>query len=404
MTISSKEGPIATGRLDEPDTHRSDAQRPAALPDPGRASMLGRAKRLAKDALAVPRVRRGYERAQRSVLNVFGSSRAAATAYSVPGLATFNREQYAVLAGRRRYYASLGNSERSTHVELRRNVHRLEKGILMEPRRAVFARDYIGETVEFYAAALRESATPTTIDAAERAWAHEVLDEYFALVDDSDVIVEKARALFASLPAPEPLDDGAVRRPYRHDQIRRSDVTYDQLLALAKQRRSTRWFEPRPVPRDLIDKAIVVGREGPTACNRLPYEYLIFDDPASVRTVAAIPFGAGGYDHQIPTIVVVKANLDSYFSPRDRHAPYVDASLATMGFIFALETLGLASSVINWPDFEPLELRMAKTLGLQPYERVVCLVAVGYPRGDGLVASSQKKSLEVLRHFEPPLR
>lgn len=119
MTISSKEGPIATGRLDEPDTHRSDAQRPAALPDPGRASMLGRAKRLAKDALAVPRVRRGYERAQRSVLNVFGSSRAAATAYSVPGLATFNREQYAVLAGRRRYYASLGNSERSTHVELR---------------------------------------------------------------------------------------------------------------------------------------------------------------------------------------------------------------------------------------------------------------------------------------------
>jgi nitroreductase len=366
--------------------------------------MLGKLKKIAKNALAVPQVRRAYETTQRGVLGVVGGNRVAATAYSVPAMATFNREQYAVLAGRRRYYTSLGSGSRRTHVELRRNIHRLEKGILMEPRRAVFARDYVEETVEFYATAVRQPADVERIDAAELAWAHEVLDEYFSIVDRSDEGVERARALFESLPVPEPVQDGSVRRPYRHDQITRSDLTYEQLLALSKQRRSVRWFEDRPVPRDLIDKALVVGRESPTACNRLPYEYLVFDERASVEKVASIPFGAGGYHHQIPTVVVVKANLDSYFSPRDRHAPYVDASLATMGFIYALETLGLASSVINWPDFEPLELKMAKTLGLQPYERVVCLVAVGYPRADGMVASSQKKSLEVLRHFEPPLR
>lgn len=366
--------------------------------------MLGKLKTLAKDVLAVPAIRRTYETAQRGLLGVVGRNRVAATVYSVPGLGTFNREQFAVLAGRRRYYASLGRGSRRTHVELRRNVHRLEKGILMEPRRPVFARDYIEETVDFYSTAVTDTDSPQGIEPGELLWAHEVLDEYFSIVDRSDAAVERARATFEALPVPDPSDDGMRRRPYRHEEITRSDVTYDQLLALARQRRSVRWFEQRPVPRELIDKALLVGRESPTACNRLPYEYLVFDEPASVRRVASIPFGAGGYDHQIPAIVVVKARLDSYFSPRDRHAPYVDASLATMGFLLGLETLGLASSVINWPDFEPLEAKMAKTLGLEPYERVVCLIAVGYPRPDGMVASSQKKSLEVLRHFEPPIR
>jgi hypothetical protein len=57
--------------------------------------------------------------------------------------------------------------------------------------------------------------------------------------------------------------------------------------------------------------------------------------------------------------------------------------------------------VINWPDFEPLERKMAKTLGLEPHERVIMLMAVGYADPTGMVAYSQKKDLDVLRSFNP---
>lgn len=211
--------------------------------------------------------------------------------------------------------------------------------------------------------------------------------------------MDRARSQFAAIPVPDGETNGVPMRPYPQRDIKPSDITYDQLLALAKQRRSIRWFQQRPVPRDLIDKALLVGRESPTACNRLPYEFLVFDEPEMVRKVASIPFGTAGYHHQIPTVIVVKGNLDNYFSPRDRHAIYIDSALATMGFLYALETLGLSSSVINWPDFEPLEMKMAKTLGLAPHERVICLIAVGYADPDALVASSPKKSLDVLRRF-----
>ncbi len=120
--------------------------------------MISKLKRIAKKLLAIPTVRKAYVGANRAVLEVGGSSRLGATLYALPGFVTFNREQWAVLSGRRTYYANLKRS-RTSHVELRRNVHRLEKGILMRPRRDAFARDYIVETVEFYRAALRRRPT-----------------------------------------------------------------------------------------------------------------------------------------------------------------------------------------------------------------------------------------------------
>lgn len=357
--------------------------------------MIGKLKRIAKQALANPAIRRAYNGANRAVLEVAGSTRLGATLYSIPGFATHNREQYAVLSGRRAYYRNL-KRQRATHVELRRNVHRLEKGILMQPRREVFARDYIEETVEFYAVALQRPATMGNIDAGEMQWAHDVLAEYFSIVTDADPGVARSRARFEALP---PYGEPASIHPYPQSTLQRTDVTYDQMLALAESRRSIRWFDQRPVERELIDKALLVGRQSPSACNRLPYEFLVFDEPDQVRTVSGIPFGAAGYSHQIPTIVVVKGDLSSYFSPRDRHVPYIDASLATMGFIYALETLGLSSSIINWPDFEPLEAKMAKTLGLKPHERVIMLIAVGYPDPEALVAYSKKKDIDSLRTY-----
>ncbi|MCL3862710.1 nitroreductase family protein [Actinotalea sp. K2] len=359
--------------------------------------MIKKLKRIAKQLLAIPAVRKSYETANRGVLAVAGSSRLGATLYSLPGFVTFNREQFAVLSGRRTYYENLRRS-RTSHVELRRNVHRLEKGILMRPRRDAFARDYILETVEFYRTAVSRRPQDPVLDASEIQWAHDVLAEYFEIITVPDPVVDRARALFVSL-AHTPTD-GTVK-PYEHGSITPSGVTYDQLLALSHQRRSVRWFLDKPVDRDLIDKALAVGRQSPSACNRLPYEYLVFDDPEMVKKVGAIPFGSAGYSHQIPTLIVVKGRLDSYFSPRDRHVIYIDAALASMGFMYALETLGLSSSVINWPDFEPLERTMSKTLGLAPHERIIMLMAVGYADPTGMVAYSQKKDLDVLRRFNP---
>jgi nitroreductase len=305
----------------------------------------------------------------------------------------FKREQRAVLAGHAAYRRSL-HAPAGTLARLRRNVHRLEKGILMKPRRVPFALDYIGDTVEAFATAV--GAPPGTMDEAEVAWANDVLSEYFdvhAGVPEVDVWRRQFHGVCFRLSEPAP------RVPYLRDLESPPSVAFDDLKRLAIRRRSVRWFLPRRVEREKIDKALEVGAQAPTACNRQPFRFQILDEPALVQKAIDIPMGLAGYGHQVPVVAVVIGQQRHFFDERDRHLIYVDASLAVMGFLLALETLGLASCCVNWPDIENKEIRMAELLHLDPDERPVMLVAIGYPDPEGLVANSTKKSLSQLRTY-----
>ena len=88
-------------------------------------------------------------------------------------------------------------------------MHRLEKGLVMQPRAPSFAEDYIEETVAEFAR-LRAAAQ---LDAAEEKWAGDVLEDYFAVVTDTARIA-RARAAFVAIPtlAPEASGARSVRR------------------------------------------------------------------------------------------------------------------------------------------------------------------------------------------------
>lgn len=113
-----------------------------------------------------------------------------------------------------------------------------------------------------------------------------------------------------------------------------------KIFKLTKRRRSVRWFQ------------------SPSACNRQPYEFRVFDHPDMVNEIVNYQMGTAGYKHNIPTIIAAVGNLDAYFNERDRHIIYIDASLACMSFMLALETLGLSSCAMNWPDVEAREKKM----------------------------------------------
>lgn len=357
--------------------------------------MVNKLKNIAKILLSVPAIRKTHKFVSLFFARLGSLNGITSVVYHWLKFFIFSREQYAVLTGRKNYYKNL-NKTRISRSELRRNTHRLEKGLLMRPRRSIFAKDYIGETVEFFENAIEDyKKYPELADEGELMWAQNVLSKYFEAVSTEDKTINDLRNKFKKIDF-SPKEHNMV--PYKRGTPK-SKISYEELLDLAMQRRSVRWFQKKKVPRELIDKALLVARQSPSACNRLPYEFRIYDEPEKVKKVAGIPFGAAGYSQNIPTIIVLVGKLENYFSPRDRHVIYVDASLAAMPFMYALETLGLASSPINWPDFEPLERKMQKTLGLSVDERPIMLIAVGYADPEGEVAYSQKKSLDVIRSY-----
>lgn len=151
--------------------------------------------------------------------------------------------------------------------------------------------------------------------------------------------------------------------------------------------------------RDLVDRAVEVAAESPTACNRQPYRFEIFDDPVSTAKVAAIPMGTDGYEHQLPGLIVIIGNLAAFFDRRDRHLIYVDGCLAAMGLVYALESQGVNSCCINWPDLPDREADMRRLLGMANYERVVMLIAYGYADPAALVPFSAKRPVGEIRRY-----
>ncbi len=309
----------------------------------------------------------------------------------------FTREQVATFSGR---FSHVFATEKCVGDEirygLRRSIHRIEKGLIMRPRREVFADDYIEDAVRQFIHCSGHAAGNESADDPLVKWANDVLHQFFAVTGSSPRL-DAARATFMNAVDQDKCKPGKTA-PYRRDTSPLR-ITIEDMLELAKRRRSVRWYLPNPVPRKFIDNAINVARLSPSACNRQPFEFRVFDATELVREVGALPMGATGFVENVPCIVVLIGQLRAFPFERDRHLIYIDAALAAMAFEFALEVQGIASCSINWPDIPKREAKISTLLNLKADERPVMLISLGYPDPTGLVPYSEKKSLEEIRTY-----
>jgi len=344
-------------------------------------------------------IRTGIRRTQRSIRDFFlrnaVRNRFAAAAYYALGNHQLLREARAVAAGQLRYAADHRAASGSYYL-LRRNIHRLEKGLIMRPRRPVFAADFIDETVQIFAHAMHVSGGEWN---SELVWAEDVLSDYFEAVDVTAVKIASAYARYLAIEKTTrvPVPQRAV--PYERDLSSPPPVSFENFMALSRRRRSVRWYEDRRVDRAAVGRALEAAAQSPSACNRQPFHFRIFDEPEMAQRVTAIAMGTKGFSQQVPAVAVVIGQLRAYPFERDRHIIYIDASLAAMSFMFALETMGLASCPINWPDQEPHETRIREVVPMDEDERVVMLIAFGWPDPTGKVAFSSKRSVADMAVF-----
>lgn len=258
----------------------------------------------------------------------------------------------------------------------------------MRPRREIFATNYIEETVSCLANCLsNQSLCPE-----EKRWAMDVLTRYFEVSGEAPSI-NCAKEEYKKIVCQEQKVTNPEKYiPYRRRNLPKSDITFDKLQELFRQRRSVRWYLDTPVSTTTIRKAINAASFAPSACNRQPFEFIIINDKQYAKEIADCAMGTVGFSHNLPCLIVVTGCLDAYPAERDRHVIYIDAALASMQLMLALETLGLSSCPINWPDIEQREKKLHKKLKIPNFKRVIMLLAVGFADPDGEIPYSQKKS------------
>ncbi len=268
----------------------------------------------------------------------------------------------------------------------RRNIHRIEKGLLHLQPKAAFAESYISETVT-YLAQIRSAGVP---DSNTIAWGEAVLDQYFSQCLHTEPIA-KAYVQYQEL-APE--NTQPTWHPYPVKERPKLSVEYEALYQLALRRRSVRYFLDKTVEFDVVEKAMKVAALSPSACNRQSFKFLFYNDRHAVNDLSQVPGGFAGYE--VPSMVVVTGSYRGYFDERDVNVPIIDASLAVMAFLFALETLGLSSVCINLPALPDRDESLRRLVHLDDDEFVVMLIGIGYPDPKGKIPFSAKRNLNCL--------
>jgi nitroreductase len=325
---------------------------------------------------------------QIAIINLFKHSSILSSLYYLFFSRMFDREHKAFLQSKIAYRKYFLNAGVSSPI-LRRNIHRLEKGLIMRPRKDLFGEKYIIETVDIYNHAVESGK----LNRNEKKWAEDVLNQFFKIVKDSKII-SQARDLFEK--SINTSQDNLKFVPYSFDKLPKTNIDYYDLNKLFLKRRSVRWYTSQEVPIELLNKAVDIASSAPSACNRQPYSFYVSKTKEMAVDIAKLAGGTNGWAENIPCTIVVVGDLSAYSSEKDRHIIYIDSSLAAMQLLLTLETLGLSSCMINWADQESAEIKMSKLLDLKPYQRPIMLISVGYANPNGGIPYSQKKKSENL--------
>ncbi len=184
-------------------------------------------------------------------------------------------------------------------------------------------------------------------------------------------------------------------------------------------RRSVRFFSDEPVPRALIERAIMTASTAPSGAHRQPWRFVVVGCPkikAAIRVAAEeeekisyeggrmpeewlealAPLGTDWHKpflETVPWIVVVFEELYTETAEGKRRKNYYvkeSVGIACGLFIAALHDMGLAT-LTHTPS--PMAF-LAKILDRPPSEKPFILFPIGYPAADATVPDLERKTLD----------
>lgn len=280
---------------------------------------------------------------------------------------------------------------RRNEYYLRRQLHRLEKGLIHKNKKKVFALEFILPTVEVFEKLYSVGETYEDF----LVYAYSVLSQYFSITESKDERYLQAKKLFESLSLnfkKKNVEKFYVSTYYNP----RKNISFDEFKNLVVSRKSIRHFSSKEVSNEIFEKAIEIARYAPSGCNRQPYRFLVIKDKEILNVVKKLPPGGGGNAFDAPAVVFVIGDQSAFSTTSSSHECYIDASLASMIFVLALECLGVSSCFMNWPHIYQLDQQARKLLNLKPYEVIVTTIAVGYAEEGAICAISKRKEVKQL--------
>lgn len=172
-----------------------------------------------------------------------------------------------------------------------------------------------------------------------------------------------------------------------------SDMTYEQLFTLIRQRRSNRCFLDREVTQEVIAKLKAVSNWAASSCNKQPVRLFVTNRPELARECLKCCAGGTGFGGNIPSFWVFTANIRGYVYPFEMYLPSIDTSLGAQNVFLAAQTLGLTGTILSWGQHSRSDdAALRKLLGISADYSIIFCAVMGYAES-GYLTPSRKNAL-----------
>ena len=167
-------------------------------------------------------------------------------------------------------------------------------------------------------------------------------------------------------------EDNYQKRYLAHQEDKKKE-----LIAIMKQRHSTRMFSKKEVPEEIINQLLEVIDLAPSSCDRKAVKVKVITDKDQKALLGGLLVGGVGWIHRAPIIILVTADPQAYKAGKEiDFMPYLDGGVVAQQLALMATTLGIHGCFCN-PNIRDFNLdHYHKIFGP---EILTMAFAVGYP-------------------------
>ncbi|RPA66592.1 hypothetical protein EF405_20110 [Cyclobacteriaceae bacterium YHN15] len=275
--------------------------------------------------------------------------------------------------------------------------HSLEKGLINDPIRLRFGAIKVRKLIYFLNIWLtRGYSTRDT----QFLTACTVVNKYFILhkennVEIPEIISETELVKFTMFNGHK---DGGVIHFTGRDYFIHAESSFN---SFSNSRHSVRNFNSLTISIDLAEKVVNLARNAPSVCNRQGYRVKFVKNKNLVQGSLSIQNGLNATAETVQQVFVITVDRSVFVSSSEWYQGFIDGGIFLQNLLYALHYYKIAAVPLNWSKHYFEDLKMHRLLSIPSSEKIIALVAAGYPAEQFKVPCSVRKDVsEILTIIE----
>jgi nitroreductase len=288
------------------------------------------------------------------------------------------------------------NTQQKIEGKINYYYHSIEKGLINEQIRYKFGALKINKLIHLLKIWLDRNYD---ISNSQFIAACSVLVKYYHLhnenkIDISAILAESDYHLF------EPYYDENVGGTINYNKTKYFQHSSGKFDLFSDSRHSVRHFNGVMVSPEKIEEVIKIAKNAPSVCNRQSVNIKLVNSPDLTQQVLRIQNWMSATANTVNKLILVTSNLNSFVSEVERNQMFIDGGIFLQNVLYALHYHKIAACPLNWSKPFFYDKRLRKLLKLNPSDRVIAVVAIGYPPDEFKVPFSKRKEIsEILEIF-----